>query len=148
MCRKAYTEIEKYFDRTFKALAICGNCPDCYDLGRSMIAVCRQPHILLWVSFAGFNYWPAKFMDVDENSGRLNVVFFGDYTAATVPSKSVYLFSWQFPDKGIPPTSSLYKTFLVAWNVSVEGLSQYVLLRTVLASSQEEYFSFFSSFIT
>lgn len=122
MNRKAYDETQKYMERTLEALEICEKCPDCYNLHRPMTNVCRLPHILLWVPLAGFNYspakLPAKLISVEENSRRLDVAFFGDYKVATIAPKSVYLFSWQFPDKGLPPTSSLYPTFLTAWNVS------------------------------
>ncbi|XP_013166931.1 PREDICTED: protein kinase C-binding protein 1-like isoform X2 [Papilio xuthus] len=88
MCRTEMAEIEA--------------CPECYAAAHArrptwFTDVCSTPHILLWAKLKGFPHWPAKAMSVN-NSGLVDVRFFGAHDRAWVPSKDCYLYSEKDPN--------------------------------------------------
>ncbi|XP_045471324.1 protein kinase C-binding protein 1 isoform X2 [Harmonia axyridis] len=88
ICRQEMAEIE--------------NCPSCYLNANTkkstwFVEVCPKPHILVWAKLKGFPYWPAKAMCTN-NSGMVDVRFFGAHDRAWVPSKECFLYSRRDPN--------------------------------------------------
>ncbi|XP_028164556.1 protein kinase C-binding protein 1-like isoform X3 [Ostrinia furnacalis] len=77
-------------------------CPECYAAAHArkptwFTDVCTTPHMLLWAKLKGFPYWPAKGMSVN-NSGLVDVRFFGAHDRAWVPAKDCFLYSEKDPN--------------------------------------------------
>ncbi|CAH0557053.1 unnamed protein product [Brassicogethes aeneus] len=77
------------------------NCPSCYLNANTkkdwFVQVCPKPHLLLWAKLKGFPYWPAKLM-CSNNSGMVDVRFFGAHDKAWVSYKDCYLYSLKDPN--------------------------------------------------
>ncbi|CAH1991479.1 unnamed protein product [Acanthoscelides obtectus] len=78
------------------------NCPSCYLNANTkkntwFVEVCPKPHILVWAKLKGFPYWPAKAMQCN-NSGMVDVRFFGAHDRAWVHYKDCYLYSEKDPN--------------------------------------------------
>ncbi|XP_031636695.1 protein kinase C-binding protein 1-like isoform X2 [Contarinia nasturtii] len=106
-------------------------CTDCYRHANEspdewFTMICSMPHIVLWAKVEGFNYWPVKFMTVNESG--VNVRFFGDHTHQDVAISKCYLYSKDNPGK--PPQNlstkknQLYKKALEECNQYIENLRQ------------------------
>lgn len=80
------------------------SCAKCYEnefhhSDQSVTMLCDYPHLLLWVDYEDYGYWPSKLMHY-ENDGKLTLRYFGDNTKSTErPEKCLML------SKGIPQNS-------------------------------------------
>lgn len=76
-------------------------CSQCYKNGidheNPMVELCDPPHILVWAQTTGFNYWPAKL--ITWKGETANVIYFGEYLEAKVPTQKCFIYSKQRPDK-------------------------------------------------
>ncbi|XP_053600832.1 MYND-type zinc finger-containing chromatin reader Zmynd8-like isoform X2 [Plodia interpunctella] len=77
-------------------------CSECYKAAHArrptwFTDVCTTPHVLLWAKLKGFPYWPAKGMSIN-NSGLVDVRFFGAHDRAWVPAKDCFLYSERDPN--------------------------------------------------
>lgn len=77
------------------------NCASCYLNANTkkdwFVEVCPKPHRPVWAKLKGFPFWPAKAMNTN-NSGMVDVRFFGAHDRAWVPVKECYLFSRKDPN--------------------------------------------------
>lgn len=84
-------------------LKSCGECYmkdiNCHEKYR----VCSRPHLVIWVQFSKFPYWPCKLLQIGEGSKQpLQVFFFGGYEIASVNYVNCYLYSKEHPNESIP----------------------------------------------
>lgn len=85
-----------------KEIILCG---DCY-LNREkdegfFTRLCTKPHLILWVKFKQFPYWPAKLIKVKNGRSPLEVYFFGEHTTASVSCQNVLLYTETNPNEEI-----------------------------------------------
>lgn len=81
-------------------------CAECYmrcglvgDTG--FVSVCSTPHILLWVRFSIFPYWPVKLISIGEGPKPIKVRFFEEYTEADIAISDCFLYSKEDPNEWI-----------------------------------------------
>lgn len=77
-------------------------CGDCYmNQGKSdkFTAVCSEPHLMLWVKFLEYPYWPAKLRRIGEGPKPLEVYFFDEHTTARVSYKDCLLYTKTDPNE-------------------------------------------------
>lgn len=87
------------------------NCVDCYMNSSKFIKngftkICRQPHLLVWMEYKKYAYWPAKVMSIRDQ--KINLHFFGDYSTISTIADKCFLCSEQTPSIR-PPKSLQYK---------------------------------------
>lgn len=90
----AADQVVKAVNQELMNLALC---PECYEKAsiepvNSFLMPCKTPHILLWVNFSNYGYWPAKLMKRTGNN-KVIVRFFGDYTYSDVSPSKCLIFS-------------------------------------------------------
>lgn len=88
VCKKEIDEIK-----------LCGDCYMNREKPAGFTLVCSKPHLLLWVKFKQYPYWPAKLTKARDDSNLVEVYFFGDHTIATVSCSSCYLYSEEDPNQ-------------------------------------------------
>lgn len=76
-------------------------CSQCYENAflhplSSFVIPCDAPHLIIWAKPPGYNYWPAKAMNVDGQ--MVHVRFFGDHSVYNVLAENCYLYCSQNPD--------------------------------------------------
>ncbi|XP_031637462.1 protein kinase C-binding protein 1-like [Contarinia nasturtii] len=79
-----------------KEFMLCGDCYIRREDENAFTQICSQPHLILWVKFESYPYWPAKLLKV--NKGRLEVYFFKDHNTACVLPNDCFLFSKEDPN--------------------------------------------------
>lgn len=77
-------------------------CAECYNNAflhprTSFVILCQKPHLIIWAKPPGYNYWPAKVMNIEER--MVHVRFFGDHSVFDVPAENCLLYSSTYPDK-------------------------------------------------
>ncbi|XP_031632292.1 protein kinase C-binding protein 1-like isoform X2 [Contarinia nasturtii] len=97
---KAIENAKKLYNNCMEEVHHYTLCGDCYIAGfteaRAFTAVCSQPHLILWVRFEAYPYWPAKLMKISNN--RLEVHFFKEHNTARVSHNDCYLYSKEDPN--------------------------------------------------
>lgn len=78
-------------------------CVDCYitvDATKSLF-VCSKPHLVVWVKYGSWPYWPAKVKSIDDSdSTPIEVCFFDEnHDTALVTYSDCYLFSKDDPNE-------------------------------------------------
>lgn len=101
--KKEFTEVLKIANALYEKckdeiseLKICGDCYIKQGKEDEFTSVCSEPHLLLWVKFHTYPYWPAKLKK--DNNGLLEVYFFKDHTKATVTYANCLLYSKEDPN--------------------------------------------------
>lgn len=102
-------------------IEIIKKCAECYansdkQPNNWFTMACSEPHLIVWAKKMGFDYWPAKMMNID---GQLiNVRSFNDHKYSDVPATNCFLYSATNPNKS-HNTSASYKSALkVSFNIS------------------------------
>lgn len=106
--RKAAKQFLTYAIEDLESTRICDECfNNAYTHGESSFIIpCKSPHLLLWVLWDGFGYWPAKVMSVDDENHTVNVRFFSDHKTGVLSENNCYLFSNERPDTDIDQSLS------------------------------------------
>lgn len=76
-------------------------CCDCFlnrDRPNSVELVCSKPHLLLWVCYDNYPWWPAKLLEVGNGICPLEVEFFGESSGASVTYTDCLLYSHADPN--------------------------------------------------
>lgn len=84
-----------------KEIKLCGDCYLNREKTEGFTRLCTKPHLILWVKFKTFPYWPAKLIKVKNGRYPLEVCFFGDHTTASVPCHNVLLYTETNPNDEI-----------------------------------------------
>lgn len=112
---KASKDLMKCFVEEIERMKICS---ECYSIAhanseRPAVMPCKKKHPVIWAQSEGFNFWPAKAMEYDENTRLVHVQYFGDSTLDEVKLENCYQFSQQAPEKFTTDISDeLYKDAL------------------------------------
>lgn len=81
--RKLFIECEK----ELQAFLLCGDCYMYREKPHSITMLCTQPHLVLWVQFDSWPYWPAKC--IADVNGKLEVKFFRDHSTVSIEAKRI-----------------------------------------------------------
>lgn len=98
--RQVVNELYERMERDVKSILKCADCfgfwlADSRDFFKQ---VCSVPHLILYVKWDIFPYWPAKLMFVDDEVA--NVEFFDkNHSQADVPVSSCLLYSEKMPGR-------------------------------------------------
>lgn len=80
-------------------MKLCGDCYMKREQEDFFIKVCSQPHLVLWVKYHTYPYWPAKLLKVHDKRGKpLEVYFFKDHNTALVSHDNCFLYSKEDPN--------------------------------------------------
>lgn len=93
-------------------------CAQCYNNAflhpqTSFVIPCDEPHLIIWAKPPGYNYWPAKVMNIDGQ--MVHVRFFGDHSVYNVLAENCFLYCSTNPDS---PKKCLAEGYTKALNVS------------------------------
>ena len=81
-----------------KDLSLCGKCYIRIQEEDAFEAVCTPPHLVLWVKYSTYPYWPAKLFRIHASRKRLEVHFFKEYNWANVSYDDCFLYSKEDPN--------------------------------------------------
>lgn len=97
--KKYAKDLEKLVNSDIEHIKLCSQCYEhSIDYPNSMVLLCDPLHILVWAQTGGFNYYPAKLMNVT-TKGKTNVIYFGEYLTAQVVANQCIIYSKQRPDE-------------------------------------------------
>lgn len=107
------------------------NCADCYfnrDKSNAVVMVCTKPHLVLWVKYGEYPWWPAKLLKVDKGDYPLEVQFFGDFSSACVTYTDCYLYSHEDPNVwcGDTKKQGLYCAIRVGFELKTRNCTKYI----------------------
>lgn len=113
--------MKRILDESIDEIDDIRNCGDCYfnrDQPNAVVMVCSKPHLILWVKYGEYPWWPAKLMKVDKGDSPLDVRFFGDFSSGSVSYTDCYLYSHEDPNIWCGDTKK--ERFFEAIKVGVE----------------------------
>ncbi|XP_031637336.1 protein kinase C-binding protein 1-like [Contarinia nasturtii] len=97
-------KVTEFLKKCEEDIDILKNCGDCYthidDSRDNPNLVCSKPHIVLWVKYGEYPYWPAKLLRIEKKVERdpLLVFFFQERTIGNVSYSNCYLYSREDPN--------------------------------------------------
>lgn len=101
----ALKQAKDLFQECVDHVFVLTTCRECYlrkELSvDNFTMVCSVPHLVLWVKYATYPYWPAKLFKLHEGFHQkkpLEVYFFKEYTSARVAYGDCYLYSKEDPN--------------------------------------------------
>lgn len=94
--------VEKWIKNCIIAIDSIKTCTDCYLKNNSsdQLSVCSKPHIVVWVQYGIYPYWPAKLLSTNySESNPIEVIFFDENKeTGLVKYSQCYLYSKEDPN--------------------------------------------------
>lgn len=98
--QKEVGRILDFCESEIKEITLCADCYLNREKPEGFTRLCTKPHLILWVKFKQFPYWPAKLIKIKNGRSPLEVCFFGDHTSASVSCQYVLLYTDTNPNEG------------------------------------------------
>lgn len=81
------------------SILLCGDCYANMGQNGAFKLVCSKPHLVLWVKYSKFPFWPAKLISIKKGPKPIKVHFFQEHTVADVSYNDCLLYSKEDPNE-------------------------------------------------